>query len=835
MERELNLPFLLRKVRSTLSGRQPAWVWVILIFDSLLLGLCLIHLPSFFNRARPPFDIELRHDCVTVRSILDVGSAAEVQRGDILLAWDGFPITLPGAVEFMSDLSSVGRPVRFTIERGGDVHEVTARMIPAVVPLRFVAITFFVGCTVWLIGIIVLLSRPRDRTGRVIHWGLISFAVVAMMTWGKADPVSWETILSRIMFFVSYPASISLFFLFSALYPTPKPGSFAVKTLLTLMPALAIAVIMSILHLRVLHTMSIGDFGNFQMSFDVFHSMFILYTIFGIINVILSYRRATTSEEHLRLKWIIWGFAVGLLPFVVLCVLPQLFGEGPIIPEEYGTVFFLAIPFSLAISFIRYRMLDIDFIINRTVMYAIFSTFIVIVAFLIALLLVSLIKSKEDFGVYVLVVLITFVVALFAAPLRKAIQRLMDQRFFAARSSFRTALRSITEEIRNSLTSNSLYQRLITMIPDIIPVESMAVYRCCDNALLCQVTQGEVRTQRFNLSNEEARYLAAKSCVTGDDRESEKRNTCSRLLNALDFSLCGPLATESGELLGVVCLKPRVRRERFSEEEIDLLVAICSQASEVLGRLLLQEQIFQKEQEKKALKELSDMKSFFVSSVSHELRNPLTSIRLGAETLRNGTFRKQRKHLDYLRIIEGESNRLSRLIGNVLDFSKIERSSRTYQFKPIRLDKIIRRAVANMKYEIKKENCRLTLKLPHKVQAIEGDADALQEVLSNLISNALKYSGARKEVTITLTKAADNLKMTVADKGIGIPESEQSSIFEPFYQVHEGRTRGTGGAGLGLAIIKHIISAHHGSIAVESTPGKGSKFTILFPRSIGQG
>ncbi len=833
MEREFNLPSILRKLRSTLSGRQPAWVWSIVVFDIILLGLCFIHLPSFLNRAQPPFDAGFRNNRVTVRSILNVRSAADLHKGDILLEWDGFPVTMLGAIEFMSDLSSVGKDVQFTIEREGQVREVTARMIPAVIPVRFVAITFFMGCTIWLIGIFVLLSRPYDRTGRVIHWGLIAFAVNAMITLGKADSAALETILSRITFFVSYPACISFFLLFTTLYPTPKPGSFTVKALLTFTPAVAVTALMTIFHLRALRTMSIIDYSNFQTSFDIFHIILILYAVLGIINIVLSYRHAKTTEECSRLKWIIWGFSVGLLPFIVLCVLPQLFGESQIISEEYATIFFLAIPFSFAISFIRYRMLDIDFIINRTVMYAIFSTFIIIVAFLIALLLVSLVQSKEDFGVYVLVVLITFIVALFAAPLRKAIQHLMDQRFFAARASFRSALLSITEEIRNSLTSSILYQRLITRLPEVIPAEGIAVYRYHNGGLLFQISKGEIRTRRFDLSNEEARYLAAKPCIMDYAGESEEKKSCARLLQALGFSLCGPLATESGELLGVVCLNPRTRGERFSEEEVDLIVAVCSQASEVLGRLLLQEQIFRKEQEKKVLQELSDMKSFFVSSVSHELRNPLTSIRLGAEALRSGTVRKRRKQSEYLRIIEGESNRLSRLIGNVLDFSKIERGSRSYTFKPLRLERVVRQAAAMMKYEVRKEKGTLKLRLPRTLNPIEGDADALQQVLINLISNALKYSVPPKEVSITLTEKANQLTMIVADNGVGIPESAQTSIFEPFYQVREGKTRGTGGAGLGLAIVRHIVDAHHATITVESAPGKGSRFIILFSRFAG--
>jgi len=226
---------------------------------------------------------------------------------------------------------------------------------------------------------------------------------------------------------------------------------------------------------------------------------------------------------------------------------------------------------------------------------------------------------------------------------------------------------------------------------------------------------------------------------------------------------------------------------------------------------------------------LSRLRSDFVANVTHELKTPLTSIRMFAETLRMGRIKEEAERQECLDVIVSETQRLSRLINNVLDFSKIERGQKQYQMAEVDVSEVVQSTLSTLKYSLEEQGFTVETEIEPQVRAI-GDGDALEQAMLNLINNAVKYSCQNKSVWIRLWARDDEVFFRVADKGIGIPESEQSRIFEKFYRVHAGNLPDTGGAGLGLTVVKHIVEAHQGRIEVESKVGEGSSFTIILPR-----
>ena len=147
----------------------------------------------------------------------------------------------------------------------------------------------------------------------------------------------------------------------------------------------------------------------------------------------------------------------------------------------------------------------------------------------------------------------------------------------------------------------------------------------------------------------------------------------------------------------------------------------------------------------------------------------------------------------------------------------------------IDLSDCVRAATRAMAYQVAQHGGTLKVRIPRSLPPLHADPDALEEALLNLLSNALKYSGKRKEILLTVTRVRNGVTLTISDKGLGIPDNELPSIFEKFYRVRDERTRQVGGTGLGLALVKHIIEAHRGSISVKSTVGKGTTFTITLP------
>lgn len=226
---------------------------------------------------------------------------------------------------------------------------------------------------------------------------------------------------------------------------------------------------------------------------------------------------------------------------------------------------------------------------------------------------------------------------------------------------------------------------------------------------------------------------------------------------------------------------------------------------------------------------LSQMKSDFVSNVSHELRTPLASIRVFGEYMRLGRVTKAEKIQQYGEYIEAESRRLTQLINNILDFSKIESEEKKYRFCDLDVVELVEHTAAGLEMPLRDQGFAFSLVAASHPPLLRIDKDALGQVLVNLIDNAVKYSGERKEIDIRIEQTGSEVRIAVRDRGIGIPHSEQKKIFEKFYRVGSGLVHDVKGSGLGLAIVEHVVKAHGGRVEVSSTPGEGSTFTIVLP------
>ncbi len=226
----------------------------------------------------------------------------------------------------------------------------------------------------------------------------------------------------------------------------------------------------------------------------------------------------------------------------------------------------------------------------------------------------------------------------------------------------------------------------------------------------------------------------------------------------------------------------------------------------------------------------SQMKADFVSNVSHELRTPLASIRVFGEFLKLGRVNDETKIQEYGAYIETESRRLTQLINNILDFSKIESGQKTYQFERRDLSRVVADTLRFANVQLEAQGFTVRLNKPEKpLPEVLLDAEAFGQALMNLLDNAVKYSGASREIAVNIGTEPDCVTVSISDKGIGIARDEVEKIFEKFYRVGTGLVHDVKGSGLGLSIVKHVIEAHEGRVTVASAPGEGSTFTIHLP------
>jgi signal transduction histidine kinase len=226
---------------------------------------------------------------------------------------------------------------------------------------------------------------------------------------------------------------------------------------------------------------------------------------------------------------------------------------------------------------------------------------------------------------------------------------------------------------------------------------------------------------------------------------------------------------------------------------------------------------------------LAKLKSDFVSNVSHELRTPLALIRLYAETLELGRIPTAGKQQQYYEIIRKESERLTSLINNILDFSRIEAGKKEYSFRETDVADLVRSTLESYRFEIEQNGFEFEQKIDNNLPPLTVDREAIARSLLNLVNNAVKYSAGTKYLGVHLYRRDGNVNLEVEDHGIGIPPKEQLKIFEKFYRVGDPLVHNTKGSGLGLALVRHIVQAHGGKVAVESAPGRGSKFIIILP------
>jgi len=227
---------------------------------------------------------------------------------------------------------------------------------------------------------------------------------------------------------------------------------------------------------------------------------------------------------------------------------------------------------------------------------------------------------------------------------------------------------------------------------------------------------------------------------------------------------------------------------------------------------------------------LSQMKTDFVSNVSHELRTPLASVRVFGEFLKLGRVKEPDKIQEYGEYIETESRRLTQLINNILDFSRIESGQKTYHFEQTGVEGVVVDTLKTFDVVLEQNGFTLNLEKPSfPLPQVVIDPDAIAQAFINLLDNAVKYSSGSKEIGVKLAEHGDTVMISVIDHGVGIASEEREKVFEKFYRVGNSLVHDVKGSGLGLSIVKHIVEAHHGRVTVESDPGRGSAFIIHLP------
>jgi signal transduction histidine kinase len=810
--------------------------------DAVALLVCVAGVIAIAGKPGLPIRWSDENHAVSINGVDDSALARAVLPGEKLLRIDGQPVSHVEVVEFLFDARHVGDQVSLDVQGSGGVRTVQV-VLQAYYGTDYLIIVILVSGLFFGVGMFVLLRRPEDRAARVYHWGSIGTAMMLTTTWGQCGDAASPGLWTRVVFSCAYTLVPLLFFHFALVFP--RRSWERVHKLLPVLYGLAflLGAGSGLTFLLAATARSVDLFHAHLGWFTATRWFLIVLIISGLVTIWRTYFAATGEAEKRRLRWVVWGLFMGFLPFVGLWVVPSIFLSYSLVPESVMLLASGIIPVSFGISIVKYHLMDIDLILNRSVVYGTVMSVLTLLYITLVGVAAGLVTRVTYEHSLVIAGGAAIAVALLFQPLRTAVQRFVDRRFFRVRYDFRRAELVFADAIKHAVSVADLARVLVPRMNELIPVDRIAFLTTKNqDRNLCVVEQrGFEKPADIGLEYPDDATGAAVVLPLALDDAIEPGVPCTRAdesaFRTWGISLAVPFPSKSSIVQGFLALGPRKSGMRFVSEDIDLLTSVCAKTGLEMERIRLQSELILQAEESRRLQALNEVKSDFVSYVSHELRTPLTSVKMYAELLRARLPPADRRARTYVKTIEGEADRLNRMVGTILDSSRIEQGIKQYAPRRIDLVQVIRKVVRTMRYQMDKEGFDLELDLPSRREStgarapllpVDADPEAVGQAIENLLTNAMKYSGERKQIAITAARRRGAVFCRVEDHGYGIDAQTMQHLFEKFFR-DPGVPRRIQGVGLGLAVVKHIMESHGGRVEVTSTPGSGSVFTLIFP------
>ncbi len=803
----------------------------ILILDSIIFLLCLFGIYRLSEKAFLPFNFKIDNSYIVITEVTE--ALQNIAVGDTIVNIDNISFKHREELELYTDTKNINDTVNIFLLNNNKVVTSSIRLVNYYSLIEIIIIAF-VGVLFVILPLFVLL-KSEDKSSIYFHWANIGLAMVITMS--AANQNVGPRIISNlvhILFLFSFALTPVLFMHFVSAFTGRIFKYYRIVIGIFYTLAIIIAGMLSYLFLQYIQT---KVFEFIQQYVELYAYVFRIFLIASIVTILVlfyyAYNKIDDYVTKRKLNWLIIGFLIGPLAFMLFWVIPFFLYGHPFMSEGLMHILLISFPVSITIAIVKYQMLDVDLILNRSVVYALVLLGLIAIYLLLFMFFTDIVKGIDD---RIPAVIAAVFVAFLLQPAKRKVQTFVDRRFFRVRYNYREEQKKFLEDIKGSYGIESLSKKIVEHADVLIPVEKIGFFivKKPENRIRILANRGfEILEGRSVQFEEEKLKTDLPFPVAVDNKveqgvtiESADREVFKRWGMALVF----PIKSPSGEIHGFLVLGSKKSGTKYFQEDIDLLNTVALTCAITLDRIKLQEQLILERLESERLDELNKTKSLFVSTVSHDLKAPLTSIILFAQLLDKELELKSDKTKDCLEIIEGEGNRLRRQIENVLDFAKIEEGLKQYNFNYLSFNQLTKNVLLLMEYQFKMAKIKLVKYLSNDEITIKADEDAVEQAMINLLSNAIKYSASGTKVTVSTGKLNDFAFFKVEDQGVGISQQDKKRIFEPFFRTAGKKSIKAEGTGLGLAIIKNIIDAHSGRIEMMSTPGKGSTFSLFFPR-----
>lgn len=557
------------------------------------------------------------------------------------------------------------------------------------------------GCAFlfYILGVFVFWRKPFESVGTTFHHVTLSVSLLIMLTWGSMsilpDFLSYTT---RSLFPATYIFCSFYFFRFATKFPTyknkhNKAGFVLAITGLILAFAGFISSIFAIISLHWL------PFHLLILTFCKIYA--IALSIIAITIFFVSYRQNKENFVRRQLRWVLFGASICFVSYVLLWQIPQIFGF-QIIPEELMLILLLFVPICCAIAIVRYRAFDIDVIIRKSTIYGVVLILVFSILFFLQTIATYLLRSYIPISEAIVRAIEWITAIILFSTIRVFIQKKLDTWFFKTQTITNQERIEFGRRLSYSYDSRQIYEVLIEILEKLFKPDKVLLLLPSKQYVDIFIVHSGSDNNHFQIKLR-ARHIPAHNQVL-INTETLEPNAPMNCKDILGFRRCGissilPLCNQEKTNIALCVVGKKKFGTRFTHEEITIMESLCSEAAISLERVQLTAELVIQSEKAQRLEELNRMKSFFVSSVSHELKTPLTSIRLFADMLVEQEVPEKEKTDKFGRIISEESQRLSRLIDNILNFNRIERGNKTYNFSLQDLNEIVGFVLEMMTYQ----------------------------------------------------------------------------------------------------------------------------------------
>ncbi len=722
------------------------------------------------------------------------------------------------------------------VERDGGTVQVPVYVSTQPVDMAFIVLHLTAAAFVAM-GVLVGWQRGHDKAARL-------FALTALAVGLYLALLRKETVIlvyMQLFLLTLAPALIIHFFL---TYPQERRMAKGPWSILLYSPSLVLMVL-------TLWTFSqwvaAGTGIPYARWFEALWNLgFVYLTMSALIGLVslyyYAYRRTPSSSLKRQLQWIMWGLFCFVVAGNVAIILTLMQVETSAV-SNILLLGMIPLPIAFAFAFLRYRLLDTDLVVSRSVVYALLTATLAAAYLLFIGLLSTALGVAAGSGPYTLLVFLSaFLIGILVNPVRARIQGILDRYFFRQQIGYQDALTKWSQELSTSIRFDDLAKLLTFEVPKQLMIDRawLLVLGKDEQKLrplqaLVAVQKGEGDGPRTITMADAAaaNLLQHESIILPAEYESEREGDFISNWQEAGVQVMLPLL--SGEkLLGVYLLGRKLSGDIYQRRELDVLRTLANQAAIAISNARLYEEIraFSQVLENTVQERTQELRDS-LSVVYHELNSPITSIRGYTALLldgRAGDLNERQKR--FLGTVRRSVMRLMRLVADLSDISKIDGGRLALATEPLNLEEIVEEATSTYSGIIEQKGLQVSSSVAPEASMVLGDPQRVAQILTNLVSNACHFTPAGGRITISAVRADGFSEIAVHDTGIGISEDEQEKIFGRFYRSSDPVVQEQPGTGLGLAITKSLVELHRGRIWVESAPGRGSAFIFTLPLAV---